>query len=106
MKLKLLLIDNYDSSPTTWWQAFLVLGAEVEVYRNRRDHGRGKRWRVAPSHLVDLPGPKPGRHTRDRTRLDERLIIFIEAPCSRGRCAGARGDSRDAKAHAPALPRP
>jgi anthranilate synthase/aminodeoxychorismate synthase-like glutamine amidotransferase len=53
---KLLLIDNYDSFTYNLVQAFLVLGAQVEVYRNdalsvadalRGDH----------THLVISPGP-------------------------------------------------
>ena len=34
MKPRLLLIDNYDSFTYNLVQAFLVLGAEVSVYRN------------------------------------------------------------------------
>ena len=34
MKPKLLLIDNYDSFTYNLVQAFLVLGAQVSVYRN------------------------------------------------------------------------
>ncbi len=53
---KLLLIDNYDSFTYNLVQAFLVLGAAVDVYRNdaitvdqasRMDH----------THLVISPGP-------------------------------------------------
>ena len=53
---KLLLIDNYDSFTYNLVQAFLVLGAEVDVYRNdalsvadalKGDH----------THLVISPGP-------------------------------------------------
>ena len=53
---KLLLIDNYDSFTYNLVQAFLVLGAEVDVYRNdalsvaaalQGDH----------THLVISPGP-------------------------------------------------
>ena len=53
---KLLLIDNYDSFTYNLVQAFLVLGAEVDVFRNdaisveealARDH----------THLVISPGP-------------------------------------------------
>ncbi len=55
-KPKLLLIDNYDSFTYNLVQAFLVLGAEVDVYRNDAlsvaaaldmDH----------THLVISPGP-------------------------------------------------
>src|ERR1700689_2592215 len=56
MPAKVLLIDNYDSFTYNLVQAFLVLGAEVDVYRNdaisveqalAQDH----------SHLVISPGP-------------------------------------------------
>ena len=56
MRPKILLIDNYDSFTYNLVQAFLVLGALVEVHRNdaitveealRQDH----------SHLVISPGP-------------------------------------------------
>ena len=56
MKPKLLLIDNYDSFTYNLVQAFLVLGAEVEVYRNDAltpDAARA----LAPSHLCISPGP-------------------------------------------------
>jgi len=56
MRPKILLIDNYDSFTYNLVQAFLVLGAQVDVHRNdaitveealRRGH----------SHLVISPGP-------------------------------------------------
>lgn len=56
MKPKILLIDNYDSFTYNLVQAFLVLGAQVDVHRNdaisvedalAQDH----------SHLVISPGP-------------------------------------------------
>ena len=56
MSVRLLLIDNYDSFTYNLVQAFLVLGAEVEVYRNDAltpDAARA----LAPSHLCISPGP-------------------------------------------------
>ncbi len=53
---KLLLIDNYDSFTYNLVQAFLVLGAEVDVRRNdaiRVDEALA----LDPSHLVISPGP-------------------------------------------------
>jgi len=56
MTAKVLLIDNYDSFTYNLVQAFLVLGAEVDVHRNdaisveqalKQDH----------THLVISPGP-------------------------------------------------
>jgi anthranilate synthase component 2/para-aminobenzoate synthetase component 2 len=52
----LLLIDNYDSFTYNLVQAFLVLGARVDVYRNDQitvDEAR----RLAPTHLCISPGP-------------------------------------------------
>jgi para-aminobenzoate synthetase component 2 len=56
MKPHLLLIDNYDSFTYNLVQAFLVLGAEVQVYRNDAitpDEAR----KLQPSHLCISPGP-------------------------------------------------
>ena len=56
MKPRLLLIDNYDSFTYNLVQAFLVLGAEVEVVRNdciTVDEARAR----APTHLCISPGP-------------------------------------------------
>jgi anthranilate synthase component 2/para-aminobenzoate synthetase component 2 len=53
---KVLLIDNYDSFTYNLVQAFLVLGAEVDVHRNDAisvDDARA----LKPSHLVISPGP-------------------------------------------------
>ncbi|HKF97568.1 MAG TPA: aminodeoxychorismate/anthranilate synthase component II [Steroidobacteraceae bacterium] len=56
MKPRLLLIDNYDSFTYNLVQAFLVLGAEVEVYRNDA-LTPGAARALAPSHLCISPGP-------------------------------------------------
>jgi anthranilate synthase/aminodeoxychorismate synthase-like glutamine amidotransferase len=56
MKPRLLLIDNYDSFTYNLVQAFLVLGADVHVYRNDAltvDQALA----FAPSHLCISPGP-------------------------------------------------
>jgi anthranilate synthase/aminodeoxychorismate synthase-like glutamine amidotransferase len=53
---RLLLIDNYDSFTYNLVQAFLVLGADVRVYRNDTitiDEARA----LAPTHLCISPGP-------------------------------------------------
>ena len=53
---KLLLIDNYDSFTYNLVQAFLVLGAEVLVYRNDAITPADARA-LSPSHLCISPGP-------------------------------------------------
>jgi anthranilate synthase/aminodeoxychorismate synthase-like glutamine amidotransferase len=53
---RLLLIDNYDSFTYNLVQAFLVLGAEVSVYRNDALTPQQARA-LAPSHLCISPGP-------------------------------------------------
>ena len=53
---RLLLIDNYDSFTYNLVQAFLVLGAEVLVYRNDAIAVEQARA-LAPSHLCISPGP-------------------------------------------------
>jgi anthranilate synthase/aminodeoxychorismate synthase-like glutamine amidotransferase len=53
---RLLLIDNYDSFTYNLVQAFLVLGADVQVYRNDAisiDAARA----LQPTHLCISPGP-------------------------------------------------
>jgi len=53
---KLLLIDNYDSFTYNLVQAFLVLGADVHVYRNDAISVEEAR-RLVPTHLCISPGP-------------------------------------------------
>jgi anthranilate synthase/aminodeoxychorismate synthase-like glutamine amidotransferase len=58
---RLLLIDNYDSFTYNLVQAFLVLGADVQVYRNDAitiDQARALR----PTHLCISPGPGTPQH--------------------------------------------
>ena len=56
MTPRLLLIDNYDSFTYNLVQAFLVLGAEVSVYRNDALEVPDA-LALAPSHLCISPGP-------------------------------------------------
>jgi len=53
---RLLLIDNYDSFTYNLVQAFMVLGADVEVFRNDAIDVEAAR-RLAPTHLCISPGP-------------------------------------------------
>ena len=53
---KILLIDNYDSFTYNLVQAFLSLGAEVDVHRNN-EITIDKTLRLQPTHLVISPGP-------------------------------------------------
>ncbi|HVS78018.1 MAG TPA: aminodeoxychorismate/anthranilate synthase component II, partial [Steroidobacteraceae bacterium] len=53
---RLLLIDNYDSFTYNLVQAFLVLGAEVLVYRNDAITVAQARA-LTPTHLCISPGP-------------------------------------------------
>ncbi len=55
--VRLLLIDNYDSFTYNLVQAFMVLGAEVDVRRNDDHHGRAGEGRSIPTHLCISPGP-------------------------------------------------
>ena len=56
MSARLLLIDNYDSFTYNLVQAFLVLGADVRVYRNDAITIEEARA-LAPTHLCISPGP-------------------------------------------------
>jgi anthranilate synthase/aminodeoxychorismate synthase-like glutamine amidotransferase len=56
MTSRLLLIDNYDSFTYNLVQAFLVLGADVHVYRNDAISVE-QAIAFAPSHLCISPGP-------------------------------------------------
>lgn len=53
--VKLLLIDNYDSFTYNLVQAFLVLGADVHVYRNDAI-GVAEAQDLKPTHLCISPG--------------------------------------------------
>ncbi len=56
MKPKLLLIDNYDSFTYNLVQAFLVLGADVRVFRNDAIDIAAAQA-LQPTHLCISPGP-------------------------------------------------
>ena len=56
MRPRLLLIDNYDSFTYNLVQAFLVLGAQVDVRRNDAVTLEEARA-LEPTHLVISPGP-------------------------------------------------
>ncbi|HEY6481983.1 MAG TPA: aminodeoxychorismate/anthranilate synthase component II [Steroidobacteraceae bacterium] len=56
MKPRLVLIDNYDSFTYNLVQGFLVLGADVQVYRNDAITPAAVR-ELAPTHLCISPGP-------------------------------------------------
>lgn len=56
MKPRLLLIDNYDSFTYNLVQAFLVLGAEVRVFRND-EISVGQALALQPTHVCISPGP-------------------------------------------------
>src|ERR1044071_1776605 len=53
---RLLLIDNYDSFTYNLVQAFMVLGAEVQVYRNDAI-AVPRALELNPTHLCISPGP-------------------------------------------------
>jgi anthranilate synthase/aminodeoxychorismate synthase-like glutamine amidotransferase len=53
---RLLLIDNYDSFTYNLVQAFLILGADVRVYRNDAISVEAARA-LEPTHLAVSPGP-------------------------------------------------
>ncbi len=76
---KLLLIDNYDSFTYNLVQAFLVLGAEVDVHRNDMlsvEDALG----LGATHLVISPGPGTPRDAGASMRMIEafagRIPIF------------------------------
>jgi anthranilate synthase/aminodeoxychorismate synthase-like glutamine amidotransferase len=56
MSVRLLLIDNYDSFTYNLVQAFMVLGAEVDVRRNDQITVEEAKA-MLPSHLCISPGP-------------------------------------------------
>lgn len=80
----LLMIDNYDSFTYNLVQAFLVLGADVEVHRNDCiDVGTAEG--LEPTHLVVSPGP--GRPEDAGVSL-EMIGVFEERVPMLGVCLG------------------
>jgi anthranilate synthase/aminodeoxychorismate synthase-like glutamine amidotransferase len=79
MRPRLLLIDNYDSFTYNLVQAFLVLGAEVEVFRNDLITVE-EALEQQPTHLVISPGPGTPSHAGVSMRMIEafagRIPIF------------------------------
>src|ERR1700690_389129 len=84
---RLLLIDNYDSFTYNLVQAFLVLGAEVDVYRNDALSIEAAKA-MHHTHLVISPGPGRPEDAGISMRLIEafagRVPIF-------GVCLGHQG---------------
>ena len=72
MSTKLLLIDNYDSFTYNLVQAFLVLGADVRVYRNDRI-GVEDAEAIEPTHLCISPGPGTPADSGVSMRMIERF---------------------------------
>jgi anthranilate/para-aminobenzoate synthase component II len=59
-KVRILLIDNYDSFTYNLVQAFAARGAQVLVHRNDLI-GKDQAVAIEPTHLVISPGPgRPG----------------------------------------------
>ncbi len=79
MRPRLLLIDNYDSFTYNLVQAFLVLGAQVHVFRNDLITVE-EALEQQPTHLVISPGPGTPSHAGVSMRMIEafagRIPIF------------------------------
>jgi para-aminobenzoate synthetase component 2 len=79
MAAKILLIDNYDSFTYNLVQAFLVLGAEVDVRRNDAISVE-QALKMDHTHLVISPGPGTPRDAGISMRMIEafagRIPIF------------------------------
>jgi len=79
MRPKILLIDNYDSFTYNLVQAFLVLGAQVDVHRNDAI-SIDEALALGPTHLVISPGPGTPRDAGVSMRMIEaftgRIPIF------------------------------
>jgi anthranilate synthase/aminodeoxychorismate synthase-like glutamine amidotransferase len=79
MRPQILLIDNYDSFTYNLVQAFMVLGAAVDVHRND-SISVAEALALKPSHLVISPGPGTPRDAGVSMRMIEaftgRIPIF------------------------------
>ncbi len=79
MRPRILLIDNYDSFTYNLVQAFLVLGAQVDVHRNDAISVE-EALALGPTHLVISPGPGTPRDAGISMRMIEafagRIPIF------------------------------
>jgi anthranilate synthase/aminodeoxychorismate synthase-like glutamine amidotransferase len=79
MPPKILLIDNYDSFTYNLVQAFLVLGAEVDVHRNDQ-LAVEEALNLGATHLVISPGPGTPRNAGVSMRMIDafagRIPIF------------------------------
>jgi len=84
MSARILLIDNYDSFTYNLVQAFLVLEAEVLVYRNDAITVQDAKS-LRPTHLVISPGP--GRPS-DAGRSLEMIDAFVGDVPVLGVCLG------------------
>ncbi|HZF25811.1 MAG TPA: aminodeoxychorismate/anthranilate synthase component II [Steroidobacteraceae bacterium] len=84
MSARLLLIDNYDSFTYNLVQAFLILGADVRVFRNDAISIEAARA-LEPTHLAISPGPG----TPDDAGISMRMIeAFAERVPILGVCLG------------------
>jgi len=84
VKAHLLLIDNYDSFTYNLVQAFLILGARVDVFRND-EITVDEALRLAPTHLCISPGP--GRPEDAGVSLDMIAAFATRVPIF-GVCLG------------------
>jgi anthranilate synthase/aminodeoxychorismate synthase-like glutamine amidotransferase len=79
MRPQILLVDNYDSFTYNLVQAFLVLGAQVDVHRNDAISVE-QALALKPTHLVISPGPGTPQNAGVSMRMIEaftgRIPIF------------------------------
>ena len=76
---RILLIDNYDSFTYNLVQAFLVLGADVHVYRNDAISLEAAHA-LEPTHLCISPGPGTPYDAQALARPDSpaRLVRLLD----------------------------